>query len=155
MANLCSNIVQFKGDEGTLKQIRALFENLAAKEAREEQGQIPAFITQDDGFMFDIRWEDEQLFYTTKWSPNLDTMLSVANHYKVEYSHFYCEPGSLLYGEAIYENGNMRNIILTAGDFKSYRHDKENDRYIFEEAAYDDVYEIWEMLLERRKQNSK
>lgn len=152
MANLCSNIVQFKGDEETMKQIRALFKNLAAKEAREEQGQIPAFIKQDDGFMYDIRWEDKQLFYSTKWSPNLDTMLEVAKYYKVEYSHFYCEPGCLLYGEAVYENEKMSNFILTASDFKSYTHDEENDKYIFEGREYEDVYEIWEILLERRKQ---
>jgi hypothetical protein len=153
MANLCSNIVTFKGSSETLKQIENLFRSLAAKEALTEFGQLPDFIPSTFPYFYNIRWEDEQLYYTTKWSPNMDSVVEVSKHFGVEHTHFYCEPGCLLYGEAIYANGELKNILLNSSDFKSYEHDEENDRYIFEGKEYEDVYEIWEILLERKKNN--
>lgn len=151
MANLCSNIVTFKAETETLKQIQNLFQTLAAKEALTEQGQLPDFIPSNYPYFFDIRWEDEQLYFQTKWSPNIDTVVEISKYFHTEHKHFYCEPGCLLYGEAIYEDGELRNISLTSSDFKAYQHDEKNNRYIFEGKEYDDVYEIWEILLERKK----
>jgi hypothetical protein len=149
--NLCSNIVTFRGSEETLKQIENLFQKLAAKEALTEQGQLPDFIPSNYPSFHGVRWEDEQLYYHTKWSPNLDTVVEVSKHFGVEHSHFYCEPECLLYGEAIYESGELKNIILSSADFKSYKHDDERGIYTFEGKEYEDVFEIWEILLERKK----
>ena len=152
MANWCVNMVKFKTDKETLEQIKALFLSLAAKESLKQEGQLPDFIPSSFPYFFDIRWEDDDLYYHTKWSPNIDSLVEVSKHFKVDHIHFYCEPACLLYGEANYTNGQLKNTVLKTSDFKSYTYNKEEDTWSFEGQTYDDVYEVWEILLERRKQ---
>ena len=71
MANWCSNTIVFEGNEETIKQIEQLFQAMKSKEEQTKQGQLPEFITDENGgYFFNIYSNegDTGIFqYETKW----------------------------------------------------------------------------------------
>jgi hypothetical protein len=151
MANWCSNTVTFTGEQSRLDELETLFTQMADKEKKEEKGQLPPFIEEDGNWLFEIEWEVGTLFYETRWSPNIGVIRQVADHYHVDFTHDYCETGNGVYGQAIYENGELQDICLDSSDFDQYDYDGESDSYLFEGEDYDNDDEILEILLERKK----
>ena len=52
MANWCFNTIVFEGNEETIKQIEKLFQAMKSKEEQTKQGQLPEFITDENGGYF-------------------------------------------------------------------------------------------------------
>jgi hypothetical protein len=150
MANWCSNVVSFEGKPATIRNIRKLFNRMAKKQQRENKGQLPPFIKTEQGWFFDIRFEDNVLYYETKWAPNTDVLVQIANRYRVGFTHDYEERGCLVFGRSIYEQGNLSDIFLDSEDYSLYEYDEEKDEWLFEGDRYDNDYEILETLLERK-----
>jgi hypothetical protein len=148
---MCRNMAVFTGEQSQLKQISMLFTHMAIKEKLEDKGQLPAFITPDKDWFFNIEWDGDRLFYDTRWSPNISVMQKIADHYQVGFILDYTETGNLIYGQATYEQGELQDIFLEPTDFDLYEFDEETDTYIFENNSYEDNEPILEMLLERKK----
>ena len=49
MANWCSNTVVFEGKPETITAIQELFQSMKEKEEKSEEGQLPKFISKDNG----------------------------------------------------------------------------------------------------------
>ncbi len=150
MANWCYNIVSYEGGAKTIKQLKNLFLGLAQKEKKDLCGHLPEFISANEGWLFSIRWEDDVLYYETKWSPNLEIIKQVAEKYKVDYTHAYEEMGCLIYGEASYKYGILTDVFLDAIDFDSYIEIEAGNKWIFENNVYESDIEILEILLQRK-----
>lgn len=157
MANWCSNTVVFEGNPEAITAIQELFQAMKSKEEAEEQGQLPEFITTENGgYFFDIYWNegDEDIFqYETKWSPNIEIVRKIAEHYQMNFIQYYEELGCLVYGRATYADKLLTDIYLEDGDFENYEFDEETDTYHFEGKEYDSDCEILETLLERKIAN--
>ncbi len=153
MANWCSNSVQLVGTKKTINQIQQLFNKMAAKQIKDRHGQLPDLISEKRGYFFDIRVEGDVIYYETRWSPNTDIIVQIANHFKIEFVHSYEESGCQIFGEAEYRNGILKSWDLETGDFDLYEENDENDGWIFENEFYESDYEIKEILLERKKEN--
>lgn len=156
MPNWCSNVVEFTGDEEQLAGLKKLFEIMAAKESETQCGQLPDFISAENGgYFFDTRWEDEILYYETKWSPNTEVLKQVADHFQTGFTSSYAEPGNFVYGEVCYRDGEvMENIELDHFDSQQYKYDEASDKYAFEGQIYESDAEIIEALLERKRASS-
>lgn len=152
MANWCNNNVAFEGNETALKQIKADFQKMISRENEEQCGQLPDYISEKTGYFFDIIWEEGDCIfnYQTKWSPNTDILIQIAERYNVDYIHDYEEMGNLIYGRNIYEKGNLIEIGLDDDDFEQYHYDEEIETYHFREETYDSDSEILEILLENK-----
>ena len=89
MANWCFNTIVFEGNEETIKQIEKLFQTMKSKEEQTKQGQLPDFVTDENGgYFFNIYWNegDAGIFqYETKWSPNIDIVQKIAAYYQGEF----------------------------------------------------------------------
>ena len=155
MANWCNNIIEFTGDSNKLENLQTLFEQMAEKEIETNEGQLPSFIKEDTGYLFDIRWEGEILYYDTKWSPNIELIQEVADTYQVEFVYTYSEMGMGIYGEVQYRDGVLTDIYLESDDFAQYGYNEETDEYAFEGESYNTDDEILEILLERKKAISR
>jgi hypothetical protein len=158
MANWCNNTVVFKGNPEAIEQIQKLFMAMAEKEDQEEMGQLPDFTTLYSGYFFDIYCTEECLGtfqYQTKWSPNLEIVQQIAQHYKVDFIQDYEESGMQIYGRAIYENSILTDIFLENSDFESFSFNEDADSYHFEGKTYESDCEILEILLERKTGNHK
>lgn len=153
MANWCSNTVAFGGNKRAIGKIQKLFSEMAEREKKEEKGQLPDFIPLYSGYFFDLHQNegDTGIFeYQTKWSPNLEIVQKIAEHYKVDFVQDYEEMGNLIYGQATYKKGTLTDIYLNDEDFEQYEYDEETDLYHFEGKTYESDCEIVETLLERK-----
>ncbi|WP_345951296.1 hypothetical protein ABDD95_07650 [Mucilaginibacter sp. PAMB04274] len=131
--------------------LRTLFQAMADEERRQDMGQLPGFVSAEDGYFFDIGWEDDALCYGTKWIPNTHTLILIARFMGVGFIHSYSEPDNGIHGEATYENGHLTDICLEDDDWAAYHYDEENQMYLFENEAYDSSELILDILLERKK----
>jgi hypothetical protein len=144
-------MAEFTGEQSQIDKIAMLFTNMAIKEKQEEKGQMPAFITPDKDWFFNIEWDGDLLFYDTRWTPNFNALQQVADHYGVGFILDYTETGNLIYGQATYEAGELNDIYLEPSDFDLYDYDVDTGTYTFENSTYEDNEAILELLLERRK----
>ena len=157
MANWCSNTVVFEGKPEAIEQIQKLFKLMAEQELKENGGQLPDFISEDNGgyFFATFQYEgDTDVFqYETKWSPNIEVVQKIAEHYKVDFIQDYEELGCLIYGRATFADKLLTDIYLEDEDFEKYQFDQETDTYHFEGKEYDSDCEILETLLEQKIAN--
>ena len=151
MANWCNNIVSFDGDEVKREAAFRFFEQLGERYDKEQKGQLPDFIQGDEGYFFAPHWEDETLYYETRWSPNTATLLQVANHFDVGFTYEYEELGNGIYGEATYDGKQLLVTQLDDADLDAYEYVEEQDQYQFEGKAYETDYEIIDILMERKR----
>lgn len=158
MANWCNNIIDFEGKPEAIEQIQQLFETMAKKAKVEEIGQLPDFVTQYNGYFFNIYWNEGDIGFfqcQTKWLPNLEIVREIAEYYKVNFVSDYEEMGNLIYGRAIFSDKLLTDIYLENEDFEKYQFDEQTDTYHFEGKEYECDYEILEILLERKTVNPK
>jgi len=151
MANWCYNWVEFTGSEFALTGVKLMFQELAKKEKAEQQGQLPDFIEEKEGYFFDLQVEDEVIYYETKWSPNTDRVREIADQFDIGFIHNYQESGNCIYGEASYKDQILTVVDLDLEDFNLYEYDEEKDTYTFEGQFFECSEEIQEILLERKK----
>lgn len=154
MANWCSNTVVFEGKPEAIEQIQKLFKLMAEQELKENCGQLPDFISEDNGGYFFVTYQyegDTDIFqYETKWSPNIEVVQKIAEHYKVNFIQDYEELGCLIYGRATFADKLLTDIYLEDEDFEKFQFDQETDTYHFEGKEYDSEWEILETLLEQK-----
>ena len=151
MPNWCYNRVEFTGSTFALTGVKLMFEELAEKGRAEQQGQLPEFIKEEDGYFFDLQVDDEVIYYETRWSPNTDRVREITDHFDIGFLHEYEEPGNCIFGEATYKDGVLTKVDLDIEDFNLYKYDEEKETYTFEGQTYDCSEEIQEILLERKK----
>lgn len=150
MANWCLNTVTFEADETVMEQIRLFFIEMAEQGILTNKGQLPSFYNTDTGYLFEIDWQESQLLYLTKWSPNLLVIMAVANHYRANFLYNYEELNMGIYGVAIYRKGILKDIYLEQEDFGLYQYDQQSRCYVFEGENYRDEWDILEILLQRK-----
>ncbi|MBS7320746.1 MAG: hypothetical protein KIG55_04030 [Myroides sp.] len=154
MANWCSNTIVFEGNPEAITQIQQLFQAMKEKEEQTERGQLPDFITDENGgYFFNIYWNEGDIGmfqYETKWSPNIEVVQAIAEYYHVNFVQDYEEMSNLIYGRAIFSDKLLTDIYLEDEDFDRYQFDEETDTYSFEGEIYDSDCEILETLLERK-----
>lgn len=159
MANWCNNIVAFEGSPEAIEQIQQLFKIMAEKELQEDCGQLPDFVKNDGGGYFFAIYQNEgdaSIFqYETKWSPNVEVVRQIADHYNIGFTLDYEELGCLVYGITTYTDGILTDTYLEQTDFDTYQFDEDTDSYFFEGETYESDYEILETLLERKLTKSK
>jgi hypothetical protein len=151
MANWCSNRVEFKGSIAQLSELAELFSDMADREKRSDAGQLPGFVTAQTGYLFDIRWEDDILYYETQWTPNISVMKHIAIYTDTSFVMQYCEMGNLIYGESSFDEGRFSDVVLEIDDYDQYSFSFDTDTYIFEGMEYEVLEDILEILLERKK----
>ena len=156
MANWCSNSVAFEGNNTALEQVRLEFIKMQLRENKESCGQLPEFISdKNKGYFFDVSLENGgcNFNYQTRWSPNTEILLLIAEYYKVDFIYYYEEIGNQIYGVTVYSNNELKEICLEEEDFEQYDYHEETDTYTFEEENYESDYEILEILLKRKIEN--
>jgi hypothetical protein len=124
---------------------------MAEKELETKQAQLPHFVTEQNGYMFDIEFEQGMLFYQTKWVPNTDVLVEIGKHFNLNFKYNYEEYGNQLFGEAVYENGELSLIELDHVDLDSIAFDEATETYLFELSHFEMIDQIVETLIYRKK----
>jgi hypothetical protein len=101
-------------------------------EKMKKTGTTSEFISDKNrGYFFDILLEDGDCIfnYQTRWSPNTEILLQIAEHFKVDFIYNYEEIGNQIYGVAVYSNNELSEIYLEEEDFEQYDYHEETDTY--------------------------
>jgi hypothetical protein len=114
MANYCSNSVLFLGDPNTVAEIRQMFAQIESQQQRINKYHLPDFVTGDKGHMLDICFNEDWINYESRWQPNLDLLVQVADHYGVDFISRFDEMSNGIYGEAIYQDNDLKTIYRLA-----------------------------------------
>lgn len=151
MANMCYNTVSFYGTPEKIQAVEKLFTELAAKEQQDNCGQRPSFVSAGEAWFFHIRWEEDLLYFESRWEPILDILRQVADHFQLEFECEFEELDNLIFGIGIYRYGTLTEIRLDNADLNQYPFDKGSDRYYFEGEFWECQEEILEILLDRKR----
>lgn len=157
MANWCNNILTFEGTEKQIQEVDAIFQKMIDKEKQEERGQLPNFIKDGNTYFFSIDKQSEGVYrYETKWTPNLDEVCQIAEKLGItDFVHEYDELNCLIFGKAISTNGNLINYQLENKDFEKYELNEDECTYTFAGEIYQSEWEILDILLEDKINNTK
>jgi hypothetical protein len=157
MANWCNNKVTFNGNQESLEKVSNLFQTMIENESKGNIGQMPEFIEREYGYFFEIYQDetDECTFeYETRWSPNIEILWTIANHYNVQFVLDYEELGCMVFGKTIYENEILTDYFLNQCDFQDFIYNEETDCCEFEGKTYEYKDDIMKILLERKINNT-
>lgn len=152
MPNWCLNIIWFRGMPEQMRKLRELFEVMAAHYIVDKKGQLPDFIFSDTGHFYDISCGGDVFEYLTMWNINADVLKQIADHYGLDFSCTYDEPGNCIFGELVYKGGVFTGIELDDADFSKYEYEEESETYLFEGQRYGKSADIKEILLQRKKE---
>ncbi len=154
MPNWCNYILFFTCSKVKERKLKQFFTDLAKKEQKEDKGQLPEFCNSEVGFLFFIRWENGILYYDTRWSPNIEVLVEIAEHFVVDFTYKYSELMMQIYGECTFTKGVLKDYSLDAEDFEQFDvNPDDEDTYLFEGSVYDSEFEIVDILLARKKTN--
>jgi len=151
MANWCYNEVVFSGEEFAVQDTIALFQEMQNRQNVENKICLPDYITEKGGYMIDISVNESTVNYRSRWSPNLNTLAEIADHFNVDFVSKFEEMGMGIFGEASYIDKKEFEIYLDLKDLQSYSYDEENGNYIFDGQSYEDDWTILTKLLELKK----
>ena len=158
MANWCNNKVTFTGNREVLDKVSNVFQEMIEKETKGNIGQLPDFVKSKNGYFCEIyRSETDEcsFHYETRWSPNIEALWIVANHYDVGFVLDYEESGCMVFGKTICENQILQDYFLNQCDFQDFIYNVDTDCYEFEGENYDYKKEIVRILLDRKINSNK
>lgn len=152
MENWCSNFVQFTGDPEALEEIGWLFRAMSALEKETGHGQRPPFISDNEGYFYNMDILSDKFYFETVSTPNLDLLVQVADRYQSDFRLDYHELGHAVFGEASYRQGTLTDVRLDVEDFRQFSYDLEKQAYMFEGLYYGSDAEILEIMLAMKKE---
>lgn len=162
MANWADNYVEFSGTPTNLKKLEEFFNEMIKKEEKERKGQIPDFAEEDDGYFFDTQiWTSEPetltIGYQTRWSPNPERLVEIADHFQVNFTGGVEEPGCQIYGKFFYNfhRGKLKEIYLDDEEIEEVKYLEDEDQYEFRGDLYDHSSEIYDLILEEKVERIK
>ena len=119
MANYCSNTVLFLGDQNAVAELRQLFWEIERQQKLTRMYYLPDFVMDVTGYVEDISFNGQWINYESRWTPNLNLLVQLAERYKVEFISGFDEMTNGIYGEALYSNGRLQSVYRDAYDEKS------------------------------------
>jgi len=141
MANYCSNSVLFLGDPAAVNAIRDLFADIEQKQARTNRYYLPDFVIGDNGHMLDITFNEGWINYQSRWKPNLDLLVQLASRYRLDFISSFDEMTNWIYGEAVYQNAELKTVYRIAYEDEDLSTDtelaaiREEQKFILEKYA--------------------
>lgn len=107
MANMCSNCVIFSGEPSAVESVKAVFKEIQDQQEATGRWHLPEYVTADFSNMQDITINENTINYETRWYPNLQGLVQIANHFKLDFVSYYDEPGNGVFGQASYKKGTL------------------------------------------------
>lgn len=150
MANYCSNSVVFSANEPTLEKIRALFEEIEIKQKDHGKYYLPDFIKKEGDYMRDIIVNKSRISFETRWVPNTETLMEIADFYQADFTSRYDEITMGIYGETRYDRNSLIMVTLDSEDFRAIRYDKQKNGYPCGEQVFEYEGDLLDYMLEQK-----
>ena len=153
MANWCSNIVTFSGEN--VDKVDEMFTKLMEEQEASGFGVRPdwdACEKYDARYMFHIdkRGSGDYQF-ETKWSPALNTIFLIGRRFKIAFEMFWDEPGMGLYGKMVFDPSMPDIAMVSDASGTNFRYDDEKGVYIYKGEEYESEYDFLDDLVDTMK----
>jgi hypothetical protein len=156
MANWCQHWLTFQGEESKIKEVIAIFQAMEQKGKETNEGQKPDFIKEvKQDYFFDIYTDETEIIsYNTKWSPNVEDIIEIANHFDLNFECTYQELGENIFGKAVFTAGNpeSKRFDLEKSDFDLYSFFQDDDIYNYQGEDFESEEDLL-MLIFKEKFN--
>lgn len=119
MANICNNIVVFTGEPAALENVKLLFKEIQDTQEATGKWHLPPYVTADFSHMQDITINDQKITYETRWYPNLQGLIQIADHHQLDFVNQYDELANGIFGEAHYVKGKFHDFRLETADLEN------------------------------------
>lgn len=146
MANLCWNLVTFRGTEDNLTQMRTCFSELASRGYG-----LPDFVDKECGVFFDLGLKNDTITYHSRYNPNLNAVAQTAEHFGLDYTHSFHEFNLGIMGEANRIKGDYGITRLIGQDINLGVYDPACDHVAYNGQFYDTIYDLMPVLLSDKK----
>lgn len=154
MPNWCSNSVVFSAIDDTLEKIRNMFAEIEQKQQQDEKYHLPDFVTEDKGYMQDILIDKNRISFETRWVPNIETLMEIADFYEAGFICKYDEMANGIFGEARYDRNTLVMVKLDMDDFKAIHYDKIQKGYPCGGQVFEYEGDLLDYLLEQKMQDN-
>lgn len=153
MANFCSCYLTLEGKEENIQQVIDVFKKMQITTDEE----IGAYFDENqpkDGWFFNIYTDDGYINYETKWGPNIQDVVELADKYKVDFELEYSEDNMLIYGKYIYNYATKKlvDVELTNEEIDQFEYDEGKEHYVFRDELYECNQEIIEILIKEKQE---
>jgi hypothetical protein len=141
--------VVFTAGEEKFGEIRAMFLDIQQKQSVSDQYHLPSFVT-GKGYMIDIEIQNNRISFETRWVPNLETLMEIADFYDATFACRFHEMSNGLFGEARYNQKTLTVANLNMEDFKALRYDKQKKGYPFGEQVFEYEGDLLDYILDQK-----
>ncbi len=153
MANLCSNSVKFTGSKANLKKVTACFREMADYCDDTDEGALPDFIEKEQEGLFQNVYVNKvgDFSYDTDDSSNELDLVTIADHFDLEFDCVFSELSMGVFGKATYKNKVLTIKNLETSEIDSLEEDDEGF-YVYNDEYYECQGEaLLDMLEEKNK----
>lgn len=152
MANWCFNTLEITGKEECVEKVFELFQTMKNINDAENCGAKP-FEEEPDKYFFDIDIYGDYINYQTKWAPNVEDVIKIADKFNVDFILSYEESGNGIYGEYHYTNKVLKDWCLDDNDFEQVSYDDDTEMYKFRDELWESETEPYDILLKEKIKN--
>ena len=131
--NDCLNTITFEGDKKNIKEALAYITD-SNRHSTDNIGK--ELIVTECGYSV-----------STDWEPNITGVKRIADKFDLNFRLLYDEPGNQLFGEVIYEDGELNIIELDDNDFSKVSFDAESGLYTYGSEISCEIFEFFVQLL--------
>jgi|GEM_PF-3210769 len=149
MANTCFNELHFTGERENIKQANLFLSGLS----KDEWGGVK--IEGMEGYFQDINFCNGQFIFGTRWGPDMETLMAVADRFKAGFLLDYAEPMMSLYGQAQYNKGKLLDVRLSGPDFKEVNYLEKDDVYVYKGRHFRSSETLCRLLLKEKLEIEK
>jgi len=147
------NTVVYTGKPACVLNVFDMWTTLAAKE-KKSGSVLPECVTRNYEYLQDISFSQlssnqPAVFYTSKYSPNEEVLITIAKKYNINYYHEYYNSELLSYGVHIWSAGQLFEFEIEEDDYLSYDLNPSG-RFVFENHEYPDRLDIFKIIVSRK-----
>jgi hypothetical protein len=151
MANWCNNYLVLSGTGTAIQNAIKVFRGIEEEQNRTGKYFLAKFITAEGSQMADIVILENTINYQTRWIPNLEALVQIANYTGVDFISQYDELAMGIIGEATCKGGVFSNVRLDGHDLQAYHYDPGSATYLYNGQSYEDEWSVLMHLLEIKK----
>jgi hypothetical protein len=147
MANWCSNWLSFEGTEENLSKLNKIFEDMESENSKGESHILPS--GQEAYFGEVLEFCSDGFSYESKWGPNTDAVVEIADMCNVSFKLEFDEPGGGMFGLIKYEDKKLTYYNLIDEDIKLASSISDDDQQVdYDGDLWDNESELKERMLE-------
>ena len=144
MANWCSNIVTFSGDN--VDKVDELFTKLMEEQADKGLGMRPDWEACEKYgalYMFYIDKRDTGDYqFETRWNPAINTIFLIGRRLKIAFEMTWDESGMGLYGKIAFDPSMPDVAMISDASGINFRFDDDKGMYIYNGEEYESEYDF-------------